>query len=332
MDQPAKNERKTEQPITESSSVGSSAGIIILQWLTYALWGWTLLSLVWLIFIVVANFVTNQDISGMVPYAIAASLVLLPISVICDVIYTRYEPVKKQGASMVVMVIHAVIFALFGIGMLISGVLVLVQMAIGSTDASNSGQITWIITALSSTALYAVMFLRTLNPMPKLRLARWFPVLMSIVVIVFIVLGFVGPAASARLVRDDNDIANNISSVSQGVNDYVSSNNRLPSSLSQLNLSGTARSIVDRQLVTYKALPSPTAAERLKDLSESGTTKDSLEGQQEYRYQLCTTYKKESSYYSSDYNDNREEYVFTPFASSHPAGKVCYKLKSVTYN
>ena len=63
------------------------AGNIILQWLTYAFWGWALLGINWLIFIVVFSLLAHQDQTEVIPYAIAAVLVLLPISVVCDFFY-----------------------------------------------------------------------------------------------------------------------------------------------------------------------------------------------------------------------------------------------------
>ncbi len=316
--------QKNMRRATETPS-SSSAGVIILQWLTYAFWGWTLLSLVWLIFIVVANTITDQDTTSMVPYAIAATLVLLPLSVVCDVFYGRREPAKKTGAAMVVMVIHAVIFALFGIGLLISGVLVLVQMTIGSSD-STEVQTTWVVTAFTSAIIYAFTFVRTLNPNKKLRMEYVYPVFMAIVVGVFIVLGFVGPVAQAGSTRDDRDVATSISGVSRSVDRYVTDNNKLPDSLQDVSLSAKQQSLVDRGLVTYKKEDSVLVKPDY-EVSPSRSTRT------EYRYQLCTTYKKadnNSSYDGYDYEDN--EYVNSPSTYGHPAGDVCYKLKVDVYN
>ncbi|RYZ99261.1 MAG: hypothetical protein EOO68_12620, partial [Moraxellaceae bacterium] len=66
--------------IPQESQSGTSAGIVILQWLTYAFWGWTLLALTGLIATVLFAFYTDADTSDTIPYVIAATLVLLPIS------------------------------------------------------------------------------------------------------------------------------------------------------------------------------------------------------------------------------------------------------------
>lgn len=301
----------------------SSAGVIILQWLTYAFWGWTLLSLVCLVFIVMASFLTSQDMSEGIPYAIAATLVLLPLSAVCDIFYGRHEPAKKTGAAMVVMVIHAVIFALFGIGLLISAVLTLLQMLIGTSSDTEFQQV-WVWTALISTCLYAFTFLRTLNPTSRLRLPVIFPTGMAVVVGLFIVLGFVGPVAKASLTRTDRDIASSLDDVTHAVSQYVSANKQLPARLSDASLTGKAKEIVAKGLVSYK---SEGAMPRQSTKPDNGP--QTMEYQlKEYRYQLCVDYR-ESDQRSSDYYENNMGDGYNTYVSTygHPAGKVCYKLK-----
>lgn len=325
---PAAGSRQSTSPVPSSAPEapkhGSSAGLIILQWLTYAFWGWTLLSLVWLMFIVFASVMTSIDTSDMVPYAIAATLVLLPLSLVCDIFYGRHEPVRKTGAAMVVMVIHAVIFALFGIGMLISSVLTLVQMAIGSSGIEDF-QTVWLWTSLMSALLYAFTFLRTLNPSPKLKLVKVFPIGMATIVGLFIIFGFMGPVAQASLVKDDRDIEQSLGNVSSVINRYISENERLPDDLAQVSLSGGAKDIVDRGLVVYKA----EGLEPAKGAAASKTGVQTTEYQlNEYRYQLCVEYKKakNESYYNTSYLS--DEYSGGVSTYGHPAGNVCYKLKN----
>lgn len=304
------------KPVTKSQQTGSSAGLILLQWLTYAFWGWTLLSLVWLLFIVIASLTTSQDVTGMVPYAIAAALVLLPISVICDLFYGRREPAHKTGAAMVVMVIHAVIFALFGIGMLISGVLTIVQMAIGGSSGENDFQTVWLWTSLISAVLYGVTFLRVLNPMPQLQLGRIFPFVMTAIVGLSIILGFVGPVSKASLTRDDREIVSSINGIKESVDRYVETNKSLPTSFDGVNLTPTQKSLVDRGLVTFKS-----------DGEKPLTDSDGVE----YRYQLCANYKEKSGSGVDDEN-LRNEYESYLYVTDHAAGNVCYKLTTSLFN
>ena len=326
-------------PVKADAPQSSSPGIIILQWLTYAFWGWTLLSFIWLSFIVYATFILNDDLTDVIPYAIAATLVLLPLSLACDIFYARKEPVKKAGASMVVMVIHAVIFALFGIGLLITAVLSLVQVAIGSSDSYDS-LVVWILTALTSTVVYAVAFVRTLNPAQKLRLNRILPVVLAGIVGLFIVLGFVGPVAQAALTRDDRDIQRSLPDISRSIDRYVSDNKKLPDSLSDVRLDSEAKSLVDRNLVTYKSVgvtqrsssSSSSSSRTFEDVTRGGSLLTRSQSK-EYRYELCATFKKadqDSSY--DDYYAEEDEYRTSVSTYGHPEGQVCYKLKQVTFD
>jgi len=323
------SENGSQQPVNLGGAIppqqtSSSAGIIILQWLTYAFWGWTLLAVVWLLYIVLASTIQGIDTTGMIPYAIAATLVLLPVSFICDWFYGKNEPQRKSGAAMVVMVIHAVIFALFAIGALISSVLIMVQLTI-ATPSESSGQTVWLTTFLISAFLYAITFVRTLNPAPKLKIHRVYPLLMVAVVGVLIVLGFVGPVAQASLTKDDRDIVRYLPGVSQSIATYVKQNEKLPDTLSDVTFNSDDRQFVDRGLVTYKK-------EDVSDKSKSPQNKDvPAEGYvyKYYRYQLCVNYKqasKTSSYGS--YGSDSRNYTNDLYIYDYPAGEVCYKIEA----
>jgi len=312
--------------LSAQPSAAPSAGLIVLQWLTYAFWGWTVLSLSVLTATVLANFIGDADTGGFTPYGIAATLVLLPISYICDTFYAKSEPEKKSGAEIIVMVIHAVIFALFGIGALIYAVIALVQMFTNSdnTAAASVG----LFSSLIITAFYAITFLRTLNPINALWIRKWYKLVMLVSVGVIVLLGIVGPVANERKTRDDRLIESGLTPLSSSVNNYSIKNNRLPSSLSQLSLSGDSKRVVERNLVTYK----PGSAESNKQSTSSSTfsTSESI-----YKYELCVNYKEESKNYGSSStsdnladNDGYSSYLST---YDHPSGEVCYKLKTSDY-
>lgn len=308
----------------------SSGGIIVLQWLTYAFWGWTLLAVNWLIYIVIDSLLTGDDLSSFIPYSIAATLVLLPISVVTDLFYGKHEPVKKTGASMVVMIIHAVIFALFAIGSLITCVFIFVQMAI-QTLSNPAVMNAWLLTFLASAVLYGFTFLRTLNPSPKLKLKKIFPFGMLLIVAVFTVMAFVGPYAKSIVTRNDRDIMSGLTFVSDGVSNYVSKNNKLPTSLNDITIDQEqGKVIVQKGLVTYKPEgKSLTSDTNYNDSSSGASTSVGYD----YKYQLCVVYTEkggESSTYSSD-SINKDQYNSSAYIYSHPAGSVCYKLKSTVF-
>ena len=65
----------------------NTPGIIILQWLTYAFWGWFVLATSLLAVTVLSHFIAHTNDSNFTPYAIAAVLVLLPLSFVCNFFY-----------------------------------------------------------------------------------------------------------------------------------------------------------------------------------------------------------------------------------------------------
>src|SRR5690606_24348193 len=122
-------------PVTSEKQPHNTPGIIILQWLTYAFWGWLIVGLIWLIALVFMNALTDsaEDVLGMLPYAIAGTTVVLPIALTWDLFYRKHEPKKKTGGASVIMILPAVIFALPGIGALILAVFMLVNMLLTSS-------------------------------------------------------------------------------------------------------------------------------------------------------------------------------------------------------
>lgn len=260
--------------------------------------------------------INKVDVSDTIPYVIAAVLVLLPISAICDFFYSKHESQKKRGASMVVMIIHAVIFALFAIGALIGSVFSIVQLmlATDSTTNSTAGLISLLIIAV----LYGLTFVRTLNPAQVgFSITKAFTPIMIFVAGLFIVLSFTGPIAQSFTSKDDRRIESHLDGVKLGVDDYISEEGKLPSQLSDISISDKdSQALVDDGLVEYKAVG--------KAGDDSYSTS--------YRYKLCVDYSaaKDDPYSGSrEYDSEYSSYVST---YDHPEGEVCYKLETYSYN
>lgn len=310
--------------VAAKQSSGVSAGVIVLQWLTYAFWGWAIIALAFVVSLVLTTFIMHENTSGAVPYAMASMLVLFPIAIICDLFYSRSETARKSGASMVIMVIHAVIFALCGIGSLVVTIWLIIALSIGQIDGGGEKPtIVGITTTLIIAAVYAATFVRTLNPFNRALTGRIYTIAMSLLGLVFIVLCFVGPVAESARLRDDRLIERNLSSVSNEIEDHVRANKDLPRDLSQLSLSSDAKALVDRELVTYKPEGKYTPSDQYDAMSGSA-------GQVTYRYQLCVEYKAAKSE-SGDY-DRAATYRSSVSTYSHPQGNVCYKLEAKTYS
>jgi hypothetical protein len=313
----------------------NSPGLIVLQWLTYAFWGWTVLSLSALISMVISSAIQKSDTSDFAPYAIAAVFVLLPISFICDVFYSKKEPTKKIGAQVIVMVLHAVLFALIGIGALILAVFSMVEMFTNGSDSSGT-QVS-LYTSLIIAVVYGSLFLRTLSPPNLPWVRKYFKYSMVLLAGVSIVLAIIGPAANARLRRNDKLIENNISSVEQSIEGYASSNQKLPDSLGILSLDSDAKKLVDENLIQYTPnTKSPTSAQRtsgvqINTYSPKFSNTNAYPPVNTYYYTLCANYKRATSNNYGSYINNQSDYMTYISSTNHPAGKVCYQLKTTDY-
>ncbi len=325
------------QPVTQSAVVATQAAptnanlntpnVIVMQWLTYAFWGWTALVLSILTATVLANFISGAETGGFTPYAAAAVLVLLPISFVCDLFYSKHEPEKKTGAAMIVMVIHAVLFALFAVGSLIGIVFSIVQLLTSRSD--SSGTLTALYTSIIIAIIYALILIRTINP-PKF---KWIPksyrITMVIIVGTISLLGFIGPVAHARQTRTDRLIESEIGSVSSSIDNYANTNKHLPDDLTTITLNGDAKLLVTDNLVEY----TPNSLSPSTTSNQYGVNYQTISTTTTYYYTLCTTYKKAKENKYNTYNSSTlDGYTTYVSAYSHPAGHVCYKLKTTTYS
>lgn len=326
---------KSESTVKPAAS-SSSPGILVLQWLTYAFWGWTALALIWLTTQSVSFFLDSEADRGYqnesISYALAAVIVLFIISFICDWIYAKREPLHKQGAAMVIMIIHAVIFALFAIGSLIAAVFAVVNLLIGTGAEGNEGPQTVLITGLIMAVVYGATLLRTLRPFRLKRVTLVYGLFMAIVSVAVTSLAIAGPALHTAQTRDDRLIERGLPQLSENIRSYTQQYDKLPADLGTLrdDLTTDAEELVDRNLVEY--IPGQQNASDLPLVQpDESELKPIVAGPQPdiFTYQLCVTYtakkgsggstEPQSLYYKMDGDISPDTY-------SHPAGRVCYKL------
>jgi len=171
----------------------------VLQWLTFAIMGWTILAISILIATVLAYYIIGSGNGVFTPYAIASVIVLLPIALALDFVYSKRETEKKTGGTAVVMVIHAVLFALFGVGALVAIVFSVVSVFTGATDAKHAA-----VTGSSAAVilvLYVAIFLRTIRPNRPRWLHRVAILVLLVVATVTTAIGIAGPIATTGATR-----------------------------------------------------------------------------------------------------------------------------------
>ncbi len=344
---PVESSVKQEQPqaATPAEPVAAAAktnpGLLVLQWLVYAFWGWSALATSWLA-VMAISFLFDADKAGhmfdvTIAYALAATVVLYLIALVSDIFYLKHEPAQKTGGTMVIMIIHAVIFALFGIGWLIAAVFGGVQLLIGDSDELN-GTLAFITTALLMTVVYGATLLRTLRPAGRTLIPRIYWIAMTVLVVALVVVASVGPAARVRLAKADEQIEQGLPNISSAISSYTAENDKLPASLDDIKseLRGDALEIVDAGKVRYTPKEKLTSSASARELARDDNSNVrvppiSQDEDPVYHYELCATYATESEYYDEDRPYpaiGRVGYETTPDTYNHPAGEVCYDLQT----
>lgn len=326
---PPNSQVHPNQNLADPSAPHPHTGTVILQWLTYAFWGWTVLAMSFLTATVFESYIGDSNIDAGAPYAIAAVLVLLPMSVICDIFYSKQEPVKKAGGASLVMIIHAVLFALIAVGSLITGVFSVVNMLTSSSD--SAGTKVTLYTSAVVTLLYVAVLLRTLRPIKFAWVRRYFIIFMVLVVGIITVFGIIGPVNNARITKNDRLIEGSLGSLSDSVNTYADKNHQLPNNLGVLDLMGDAKKLVTDNLVTYQ--PNTIQPSIVAD-NYSPSDLVIPKTNSTYYYQMCVDFKKANgqSDGSSANSVDQDGYVSYLYVYAHGAGKTCYKVKTTSYN
>lgn len=302
-------------PVVEKPTP-NTPGAIILQWLTYAFWGWLIVGLIWLIALILMNALTDstESVLSMLPYAIAGTIVILPIALTCDLFYRKREPKKKTGGASVIMIIHAVLFALLGIGALILAVFMLVNMMLTSSRDIDT-QLVTVYTAGLAAFLYALAFIRTLQPFKK-NLSIIYSSIMAVVTVALLALALTGPLISSLAMKQDNLRRNSISTISSDIQYYINETGDLPKSLADVSIQGEdSLALIREGAITY--IPEGKAEQKLSYSNKSTTV---------LRYQLCTTFEHARNSSSGLRSSRNSEYQRYPETYSHQAGPVCFKL------
>jgi hypothetical protein len=311
----------------------ADAVTLVLQWLTYAFWGWFALAMLWLSAVVygfvVAGSDSSSDWASIVSYPIASVLVLLIVAAVVDFFYRRREPAKKEGFATAVMVIHTVIFALFGIGALVGAVFTLISLVLNDAPSADKGIRVALYTALTLVPIYAILTARTTL------VAKWrkIPMLTTIVLgagaLVFIVVGVFGPVMQSVATRQDRQVTSALSTIVYAVNSYDQDHDKLPESLDGLSYNTygstdaeTVKSLLAKGVITYKPNTDPGTELKPQDTYSFRTVR---------YYQLCGTFTNEQKSSYGSLPSDKSSYSESINAQYHAKGEQCYNVKTNTY-
>jgi len=319
--------KKAAQKQTFSSPV-----LAIFQWLSYAFWGWVGVATAALVG-VSASYALN-GYSGdyeSVAYVVAAVLVLLPIALITDVLFAKQEKNEKTTAAMIIMVIHAVLFALIAVGALATVVFSLVSMVIGDSTGINGALVT-LITAGTVFVFFGALTLRIMRPAVGSPLRLIVRSALTVAVVAAMIWGIAGPVTQTVLRRDDDQTVRALQNLQFLISSAVTQNGELPITSEQIfanpvylsneEIDAIQAAQADKRL-TYS--PNIRPAETATQDGEEITT---------FFYEICATFE----YEDENRNERLGGYAMTdeagfsetiPAASSD-AGEQCFQLKQST--
>lgn len=307
----------------------------ILQWLSYAFWGWVAVALAALVSLI-ANYVLNGYQGGFEPiaYIVAGALVLTPIALVCDILFSKREEDHKRGIAMVIMVIHAVLYALLAVAALATTVFSLISILLSEGSATDST--TLAITAGTLVVFYGLLFIRIIKPAVKTKLRLTIRLVLLAIVLGAITWAIVGPVAQTYLRKDDRRTASAAQIATIIIDNSVAQGNKLPENLEEtvsVNTIGFTNADIEQVkgalkdgLVTYT--PNTKSPVTETDSFASDVTLTT------YFYEICVTYK-----YDDDTREgtpgtkmpvDSDGYLHGLSGTSGKAGKHCYDLKAVT--
>lgn len=308
----------------------SAAVQVVMQWLSYGLWEWTLIMLSILLSATLSYYFISstrgRDYSWLA-YIVASMLVLLPFAFVTDRLYAKQEPPHKHGFAAVVQVLNAIVVFLAAIGGLITCV-VSIFMLFVNADSDSSTYIA-IVSSLVVASLSLLLFLRIMRFDKLAKFNHWFPLTVVIIAGLTAILALAGPFRAEVRLKNDRLIEGNLSSLNNAIHDYARSKGELPNDLSALNgglsYQGSVKLLVTKGLVTYRKLPASSTS---TTNSFNRTTITGTLGGNIGRYELCANYKQEKKAEFS-YTSNSTTYIDT---SSHQAGKQCYTQEATLGN
>lgn len=307
---------KSKKSVSQQSAVGE----LILEWLTYAFWGWFGVAIMWLGAVTIDFFVgASSDIGAAVAYPLAATIVMIIVALVTDKFYAKREPEHKTGVANIIVLVHVVLYVLVAVGSFVVALFSIISMLIESGGVD--GQIVALWTSVIGVVIFGVSALRAHNggKYPQVRVATY--AVAGLLAVAGVAAGIAGPVADAQVTKQDRVIESGLGYIVEGINSYVASHDKLPSDLSEVmgtNLYSDeyVEPIIEGELVEYTS--------NVKQPATVNNTKT-------FYYRLCTTYQQASRgkvIQSAPVEDNGYS---TAVPYTHGAGRECYNLETFSY-
>lgn len=316
---------------SEPHQAKSGAVHIILQWLAYSFWFWSLCLIgASLSGVLIHIFVRPDAESTWILYSAAPLIVLLPLAAITDRYYKQMEPREKHGIAAILMVIHAVVACLSAVGAMVAVVYAILNMLI-STSGDFSDNLIACIVSFVIAILSTLFFIRVLYVERLAMVRAYFTRIVAAIAVVTLLLVIVFPLVSEMRRKGDRIVEDNYFSVTSDINKYARENKKLPESLDDVEFDEEAQRAIDTGKLTYKTLTNPSDIDITPSLQPvedfSPISSPSYYRDTQRTYELCVdwSFERENGYDSSYSGKNFSSYY------GHKKGKQCYEETSYGY-
>lgn len=314
---------KNNKPITES------AGIITLQWLTYLFWGLAVLATNILVSVLVSFWVmpSLSESSEAVAYAVAASLIVMPIAFVCDVFFSKRENSLKSPVASIGRVVFTIIYALASLGGLVALVFNLINIVLNGINSND----TWVAIATSSTVFiaYLLLFVRVIRPHFVNWWRAFYRLFVALSVLVIAGLAIAGPVTDAIKTRQDRALRSSMEFVVNSIRDNVNSGRPLP------------KTIDEAISVSPDYLYSQTQSNNSKDFAKKNIIiyipdskpAISTDGTITYYYQICGVFEYDSNVREGGTSPVKTDSAYSEYLDfgQIKAGKSCYNISTSYY-
>ncbi len=326
-----------KKPTVKKKSTVNTPTLVVVQWLSYVFWALTIIAISYVVSSVIGFYADVYTTTYFEPvaYGLVAVAILLPLAVLTDSFYGRYEDTHKSIATSVVHVVHSVLFALAAIGALISLAFFSVSLLVATTPSPTA--IVDISTSAVVFVLFAGLLLRITRPTLHRFLRKGFRIDLAIISVIAIGFAIAGPVGYTVTTKSDRQLRDSLFYVSSTIGTYANLNYKLPDSLGAAlkdeqsrmyggddTLRGTTRKLDSEGKITY----TPNTQAPVTESDGASGTKTT------YFYELCGTFtnalRKDVVYAYPIAVDTAAYNELLPSDAVEP-GKVCYKLKVTAY-
>lgn len=301
------------------------------QWMTYVFWAGAAIAGSVLVGISTSLVVDGygQGMSSAL-YAVIALAIILPIAVISDRVYSKDERSQKVGIGLVLMVLHAVIFAIVAVGALATAIYSLTQHLLFPTGTNELLTVTATAGWLALT--FALIVVRTV----KVSFARMAKILLLVLTVSTFFWGVLGPVTQSVMRRDDDQSERAFQNLYSMVTIQAGETGKLPADIDaaidvqtskyMLNETAVLKKSADAGLISY--IPNTKEPTTVKEDGSVITT---------HYFQMCVTYKYDNKnrdnwggiYIDSvSSSDGNHSSLYT--GTSPDAGSHCYQYTATS--